>query len=69
MDFNVESLDDDYFLHPDAKSILDTGQNHLKPKSVLNPVKTDKRVELNEDDVAIATYKPNQSAAVPMTPL
>ena len=29
MNYNVESLDDDYFLHPDAKSILDTGQSHL----------------------------------------
>ena len=70
MDFNVESLDDDYFLHPDAKSILvDTGQDQLKPKSTLNPPKTGKSVELNEEDVTIATHDPNQSAAVPITPL
>ena len=70
MDFNVESLDDDYFLHPDTKSLLvDTGQDHLKPKSTLNPSKTSKSVELNEDDVTIATYDPSQSVAVPITPL
>ena len=69
MNYNVESLDDDYFLHPDAKAILDTEQSDLKPKSILNPTKRHKSVELSEEDTPIAIYDPSQSAAVPMTPL
>ena len=69
VNYNVESLDDDYFLHPDAKALLDTGQSDLKPKSMLNPAKRCKSVELSEEDMAIAIYDPSQSAAVPMTPL
>ena len=48
---------------------MDTGQDHLKPKSTLNPSQPSKSVELNEDNVTIATCDPNQSAAVPITPL